>query len=528
MKPFVTWVGRGLRAWGLSVALLLCLTSPVWSAVPTEEWQRLLGQGGGEAVRRECDRALERDPGNPYLVYNRAVALYSLGRYDEALLDLDLLVDSDARSISRKARFQKANAEYHLGEAALTNDVEVTMARWKESVSSYQELLKDQPGNLDAKNNLEHVRKRLFDLLMKNAKENLEEGKDPNAPTEQRIPPLRQAMEQFHDANKLEPANETSKQGEAESRDLLAKALAEEGTKKTLADQMVMPGANEPMVMRPDVNQIREGVNMLEDANSLKPNDPQIAQQLEQGRERLANALTMQAMIYFNIEPRIRRNDDKLGVLRMAMELTDKALDQVPKHQQAQMLKEQIQKRLGELHEQLGDQAEQQAEDAPLEQQAQQLSEALDHFQQASGMKPQDKGLPKKADRAQKKLEQALEQLGDQLMKQPSEQESLEQEAMRLQGAEQAFNELQSLKPSDKTAEKARQAGEKLAQAREKMAGKGKPEMPEPGGENGQMSPSQPRDMQSGLPMDAPPRLDSSVLRNPYRSPAMNRSLRDY
>ncbi len=524
----------GTCCFTLRLAQLLCfivsgLGMQAAAPVPFEEWQRLLGQGGGEQVRQEFERALEKDPGNPHLLYNRAVALYSLGRYEESLLDLDLVVDARPRSLARKAAFQKANAEFHLGIMSLTNDVEVTLARWKESVSTYQDLLKDQPGNGDAQNNLEHVRRRLLELLMKNARENLEEGKEPTKPAEQRIPPLRQAMEQFHDATKIEPSNPEAKQGEVEARDLLAKALAEEGTKKTLANQMVMPGANEPMVMRPDTQQIREGVNMLEDANSLKPNDPDIAQQLEEGRERLADALTLQARIYLSVEPRIRRNDDKLGVLRMAMEQADKALEQVPDHQQAKAVREQIRKRLGELHEQLGDQAEQQAEDAPLEQQAQQLSQALDHFQQASGMRPQDSKLPQKAQKAQQKLEQALEQLGDQLMKPGGEQESLEEQAMRLEGAEQAFNELQSLKPSDETAEKGRQAGKQLGQVREKLAANGKPNMPQPGGqEPGQSPPMMPQDMQTGLPMDAPPRLDSKVLRNQYRSPAMNRSLRDY
>ena len=46
-------------------------------------------------------------------------------------------------------------------------------------------------------------------------------------------------MEQFHDANKLEPANETAKQGESESRDLLAKALAEDLRRTQNAQRIV-------------------------------------------------------------------------------------------------------------------------------------------------------------------------------------------------------------------------------------------------------------------------------------------------
>lgn len=524
-----------------ALAVLLVLGAFARAGVDVPRLQQQLTNGQAAAVRAELDRELAARPDQPHLLYNRAVAAYAEGRFEDALLDLDVVENSRSRALVAKARFQKGNADFRLGLAASTNDLDAAISRWKQSVANYDALLQDTPGHTDAQKNRDKVRKLLIDTLLKRAQENLQKGTPPAQPADQRIQNLRSAMEQFHDASEMKPAEPQAQEaaaGEQKAKDLLAQALADEGTRKTMANNMVMPRPNEPMVMQPDVPQIREGVNMLEDAAALKPNDQNIAQQLDQGRQRLADALARQALTYKAIEPQIPRVDDKLGLLRMGLELTDKALEQKPNHQQAKQVQEQIKQRLAEIHEQRGDQLEQQSQNADLEQQAQQLSEALDHFQQASGLQPQQPQLPKKAEKTQQRLEQALEQLGDKLMKKPGEQESPEAEVTRLEGAEQALNELQSLKPSDKTAQKAQQVGEQLGQARQKMAQRGEePGGKEPGGkedgdngkgESGKKPNGPPQNNLQSMPMDAPPRLDTPGVKGPYQSPAMNRNLRDY
>ena len=520
-----SWVTVNWLLAFLGAMLFICTARASIDIVPL---QQRLNQGQALEVRKELDQALSSSPENPHLLYNRAVASYAAGLYEEALLDLDLVESARPRSLANKARFQKGNAEFRLGLNTSTNDLEATISRWKQSVASYESALKEQPNHAEARRNQETVRKLLKDLLMKTAKENLERGQQMNQPADRRIPQLRSAMEQFHDVTQMEPQDQEAKDGEQQAKDLLAKALDEEGTRKTLANQMVMPAPNEPMMMRPDVKQIQEGVNMLEDATALKPEDKQIAQHLEEGRERLANALTLQAQIYLAIEPRIPRVDDKLGILRMALENVEKALEQKPDHQQAKQVMEQVKQRLAQLHEQQGDQMDQRSENAPLEQQAQDLSTALDHFQQASALQPQQQQLPQKAKKTQEKLEQALEQLGDKLMKKPGDGESLDEEAMRLQGAEQALNELQGLKPSKKTGEKAQQVSEELGKVRQKLGEKGQPEIPQPGGPGQPPMPTQPQNDPQSMPMDAPPKLDTPGAKGPYQSPAMNRNLRDY
>jgi tetratricopeptide (TPR) repeat protein len=245
---------------------------------------------------------------------------------------------------------------------------------------------------------------------------------------------------------------------------------------------------------------------------------------LERGRDRLADGLTSQAQTYQATETRINRIDEKLSLLRMAMELLEKALTERPNHERARQTLEQVKERLAQIHEEEGDRLDQQSQRASLEQQTQDLSNALDHFQQASGLQPDQPQLPQKAQRTQSKLEQALEQLGDKLMQTPKGQESLDQKVMRMEGASQAFNELESLKPTPQVSEKARAASEALDQLRKQLA----ETKPQTGGQPQVGLAQLPPQDNDGVPMDAPPRLDAKGKNGRYQSGSMNRSLRDY
>jgi Ca-activated chloride channel homolog len=504
--------------------LVFALVLPVCARTDVDELQQRLSAGKAEEVRVLLTRAINDDPKNPHLLYNRAIALYALGKYDDALVDLDLVEESQRKELLKKAQFQKGNAQYQVGVTNLDKDVELTLARWRQSIQEYGEVLKTDAAHQDASRNQAYVRKRMLELLLRMGGKNLETAEKARS-LQPKIDNARAAMEQFHEATEMDQQNEPAKQGEERARDLLANALANEGERKTMTTNMVAAARNEPPIPRPDTKQIQEGVNMLEDAHDLKPKDESIAQKLEQGRDRLADALTQQAQIYQQKEPLIARVDEKLGILRMSMELLERALSDRPNHELAQQTLEQVKQRLAQIHEQEGDMLEQRSERASLEQQAQDLSNALDHFQQGAELQPQQPQLPQKAQHAQSKLEQTLEQLGDKLM-QPKPSESLDQQVMRMEGASQAFNELESLKPTPQISEKARAASQQLEKLRQQLAEKGQQPQQQPGQQQGlAMMPPQ-NDV--GVPMDSPPKLDTKGRNGRYQSGAMNRNLRDY
>lgn len=261
---------------------------------------------------------------------------------------------------------------------------------------------------------------------------------------------------------------------------------------------------------------------MLEDADRLKPKDPAIQKDLQDARQKLADADVQKARRYMEIEERTPWTREKLAILRMGRELTEKALDQVPGHKPAEEARDEINRRLSQVHEEEADALAQQAPMFNQEQQAMALSQALDHYQQANELQPNQPQLPPKMQKTQEQLVNALEKLADKLMKQPGFQESLEQQIARLEGADQALNELMGLQPSPDAQQKSEQVGEQLDGLRQAAAKQGqKPgqdgqPMPMPGGQQGFMP------MNTGMPMDQRPRINTPGAKGEWNSRAMN------
>ncbi|MBL9174935.1 MAG: tetratricopeptide repeat protein [Verrucomicrobiales bacterium] len=482
-----------------------------------------VASGRASAAADALSAALQSDPDNPRLLYDHGVAASAAGRFEDALVSLDRAELTGRRWLARRARFQKGNVEYRIGWAARTSNLEETIARWKESLRDFSEVLKEAE-DPRARANFEFVRRELVGLLMEDAKRNLKEGRKPGGAPAERIEKLRNAFERFTEAKEVEPGNSEANEGEQASRDELAKALTQEGSRKAETARLVPPRPNEAPVPRPDYKEIGEGVAMIHDAQQLKPNDPSIKSALEQAQQRLANALTFNARILMAQEQQMPWPNEKLAILRMAKELVQKALEEVPGYKPAEQTLADVNKRLAEVMEERADQLVQQTPQGNLEQQTQWLSQALDFYQQAMELQPQEQGLPQKAQDTQQQLESALSKLADRLMKAPSK-ESLEQQAARLEGAEQALNQLQGLNPSEETGEKAEQVGEELEGVRQKLAEKGQP-MPQPGQGTPQLAQQSPQ-QQMGPPIDAPPRPNTPGAKGAWQSPVMNRA-QDY
>lgn len=486
--------------------------------------QTLVSNGQAAQAADQLSAALEKDPDNALLLYNHGVAAYAAGRYEEALLSFDRTEALGRPALARRAKFQKGNTEYRVGLAAQSANLDETISRWKESVHLYAGALKEER-NERTEANFDYVRRQLLDLLLADAKKNLAAGQKPGQPPAAAIEKLRNAFEKFTDAKEVAPESQEAKTGEGESRDALAQALAKEGTRKTQATQKVWPKPHEAPIPHPDFKQIEEGVALLEDAHDLKPQDEAIKQALEEGRRRMADAFNQHARELMAQEERLPWPNEKLAVLRMAKEQVQKALDKIPDHQPAKETLAEVDRRLAGVMEERADELVQQSQRANLEQQAQQLSQSLDLYQQASELQPQEQRLPPKAAKTQEALEQVLDKLADKLMPDPKGQESLEAKAARLEGAEQALDELETLKPSDETAQKAQQVGEKLDGVRQKLAEQAQKQGQKPGGQQPQQAPMPPQFQ--GPPIDAPPRINTPGQKGPFNSSAMNRK-QDY
>ncbi len=501
--------------------------SPPAAPAPISDLQAQVNSGQADAALERLAAALERDPDNARLLYNHGIAAYAAGHLEDALVSFDRAEAAGGKRIATLARFQKGNAEFRLGESARKANLDETISRWKQSLENYRDALRENPDDSRSEENFRFVRRSLLDLLLKDAKRHQEKAKDPVNSTSQRVENLRNAFEKFSDAKSIDPDSQEAATGEQQTRDQLARELAKEG--KRLADQPLRPRFNprEPALPDFETKALEEGVGMLEDANRLLPEDAPIQKDLQEAKQKLAEADVQRAQRYMELEERTPWTREKLAVLRMARELTEKALDQVPDFKPAEETREEINRRLAQIHEDEADALSEQAQNMNLEQQTMALSQALDHFQQANDLQPNQPQLPPKIEKTEERLANALEKLADRLMKDPQFKESLEQQIARLEGADQALAELMGLKPSEESQQKSDQVGKQLEGLRQQAADKGQqpgkdgPPMPMPGGQMGQFP------MQMGPPMDQRPKINTPGVKGEWSSRAMN-SGKDY
>jgi hypothetical protein len=361
------------------------------------------------------------------------------------------------------------------------------------------------------------------------ARKAADQANQPAKTPAQRIPDLRNAHEKYSDAHQLSPNHSEAQKGEAETKDRLAEALKQEGLRNVQHPLSLKSSRREPRLPEVDASKLEQGISQLEESQQLRPGDPQVDEALKKAKDRLADAKVKQAETFLALEEQIPITKEKLALLRMAREQIDHALEQSPQHQEAQRTGEEIDRRMAQVHEDEGDFQEQQAAFSQPEQQAMQLSQALDHFQQASELRPNQPQLQAKQEKAQQKLAQTLDKLADKLMQSPAGQEPTEAKAARLEGAEQALNELQAIQPSDRTSQRAEQVGKELDGLRQMLADKSKEPSESPGQgdpKNGaQPIPAPPQWMTP--PLDGPPRINQPG--NKGQAPkSAGRNIRDY
>lgn len=529
-------VGPGFRRLSLISATGLVLMSVSIRSVlggepPLDipELQGRLNQGAAAAVAETLAHHAELHPNNPHLNYNAGVAAYAARRWEDALVAFDRVESLGKTPLANLARFQRGNAEYQLGLESRSANLDETILRWRAALEAYQAVLKNMPNEPRAQENDAFVRKRLLELLLEEARKSADQANQPNKTPAQRIPDLRNAHEKYSEAHQLNPGNPEAQQGESETKERLAEALKQEGLRNVQSPLSLKSSRREPRLPEVDASRLEQGISQLEESQQLRPGDPQVDEALKKAKDRLADAKVKQAETFLALEEQIPITKEKLALLRMAREQIDHALEQSPQHQEAQRTGEEIDRRMAQVHEDEGDFQEQQAAFSQPEQQAMQLSQALDHFQQAAELRPNQPRLQAKQEQAEQKLAQTLDKLADKLMQSPEGQEPMEAKAARLEGAEQALNELQALRPSERTAQKAEQVGKELDGLRQMLAEKGKQPSENPGQgdpRNGtQPMPAPPQWM--APPLDGPPRINQPG--NKGQAPkGAGRNLRDY
>ena len=127
-----------------------------------------VGRGNRDYSRADYEEALKayeqariNDPENPRIHYNIGSAQYQTGRFEDAVKSFEQSLSSAKIPLQARAYYNRGNALFRLG-------------KWDEAIESYKKTLQLDPHDLDAKYNIEFIRRKIKELMDQN-KDNIEE-----------------------------------------------------------------------------------------------------------------------------------------------------------------------------------------------------------------------------------------------------------------------------------------------------------------------------------------------------------------
>src|SRR6478735_6879032 len=159
--------GGAVKATGAAVAVLMLLCSSVFATVPgINSYQ----QGKFEDAYKEFQDTLKSHPqsrAEDELQFDSGTAAYKLKDYNKALESFSQALLTPDTGLQTKGHYNLGNTLYQRGEMEKSDDKK--LSDWTNSLDHYEQTLKLDPQNKEAKDNYEYVKRKIDEL--KNKKE---------------------------------------------------------------------------------------------------------------------------------------------------------------------------------------------------------------------------------------------------------------------------------------------------------------------------------------------------------------------
>jgi Ca-activated chloride channel family protein len=149
-----------MMVWRRGLALILIL-SLLPAVLPGETNRKRIKEANRLYEEEKYDQALIKyqdallsQPENQRIQFNVANTLYCKKKYEEALQEYQKVMGTEELELEQQSFFNLGNTLYRMGKLP-------------ESILAYQQALKLDPDDMDAKYNLEYVRRKLKDNTRK-------------------------------------------------------------------------------------------------------------------------------------------------------------------------------------------------------------------------------------------------------------------------------------------------------------------------------------------------------------------------
>jgi len=154
-----------------AAAVLVCCFLPAGlMAASASKALKDYGSRKFERALHQYEDLLAKAPNDARLNFNAGDAAFESGFYDKALKHFNSSLATEDLQLQERSFYNLGNAHYRIGEEE--KEAPQKQANWEQAVTSYESALKLNPNDLDAKHNLEVVRKKLEELKQQQQQQN--------------------------------------------------------------------------------------------------------------------------------------------------------------------------------------------------------------------------------------------------------------------------------------------------------------------------------------------------------------------
>ena len=175
------WHGVGggpVRTVGATVVLLILLSSFAFAAAPGIDAYQ---EGKFEDAYSQFQQTLKSHPQSPAddkLQFDSGAAAYKLKDYNKALESFSQALLTRDTGLESKGHYNLGNTLYQHGETEKSDDKK--LSDWTNALDHYEQTLKFDPQNKDAKDNYDYVKRKIEEL--KNKKSQQQPSPSPSPP----------------------------------------------------------------------------------------------------------------------------------------------------------------------------------------------------------------------------------------------------------------------------------------------------------------------------------------------------------
>ncbi len=209
------YVPAAARAAGATVALLLFLSSFALGAAPGIDAYR---DGKFEDAYGQFEQTLKSHPesrAEDKLQFDSGAAAYKLKDYNRALESFSQALLTQETGLQSKGHYNLGNTLYQRGETEKSDDKK--LSDWTNALDHYEQTLKLDPQDKDAKDNYEYVKRKIEEL--KNKKSQQQPSPSPSPPQKNKQNQQQNKQDQQQQQNQDQQQQKQSQQNQQQQKD---------------------------------------------------------------------------------------------------------------------------------------------------------------------------------------------------------------------------------------------------------------------------------------------------------------------